>query len=606
MCGILGFVSDRTDLSDVAIKHSIGALAHRGPDAHQVRTIRGTGAACVLGHTRLRIIDLSPLADQPMPNEDGTVWVAYNGEIYNFRELRIELEKAGHRLRSQTDTDVLVHLYEESNGDAAVMLGRLRGMFAFALFDAARGRLLLARDRLGIKPMYWAQPAGGVAFASEVRALAKADFINGEPDYESVASYLTWGTMRGPSTILSGVSELPPGSFLEWIPGSTRIERWWRPQLAREQHATGDFEMLVRDALTDAISRHLVADRPLGAFLSGGVDSSAVVKLAARHSTIRALTVTFPDSSDEAHEAHSLAEEVGVTHDTVPVTGQEIALALPEILAAMDQPSCDGVNTWIVCRATRQAGLVVALSGLGGDELFGGYPSARLVPWVARMTRLLTPIPSGLRAQATRLESARAPGSRLSRVLGSAAGYTGAYQAVRSLLQAPGSAALSPADLDLDMQLGRQVHPQDRVMLLEMSHYLPNQLLRDTDQMSMAHSLEIRVPLLDDLVVRAALAIPAGARTAPGKALLARAAGLGRVNVKRPFALPFEQWMRGPMLEAVRGAVLSDQLPFADAISAGFRKRLWDAFEARRTHWSRPWAVAVLRLWPEANGFSWR
>src|ERR1700682_2047091 len=167
VCGILGFVSDRTDLSDVAIKHSIGALAHRGPDAHQVRTIRGTGAACVLGHTRLRIIDLSPLADQPMPNEDGTVWVAYNGEIYNFRELRIELKKAGHRLRSQTDTDVLVHLYEESNGGAAVMLGRLRGMFAFALFDAARGRLLLARDRLGIKPMYWAQPAGGAGFVSQ-------------------------------------------------------------------------------------------------------------------------------------------------------------------------------------------------------------------------------------------------------------------------------------------------------------------------------------------------------------------------------------------------------------------------------------------------------
>src|ERR1700682_3086209 len=184
VCGILGFVSDRTDLSDVAIKHSIGALAHRGPDAHQVRTIRGTGAACVLGHTRLRIIDLSPLAGQPMPkrrritalpprapqpmpNEDGTVWVAYNGEIYNFRELRIELEKAGHRLRSQTDTDVLVHLYEESDGDAAVMLGRLRGMFAFALFAAARGRLLLARDRLGIKPMYWAQPAGGAGFVSQ-------------------------------------------------------------------------------------------------------------------------------------------------------------------------------------------------------------------------------------------------------------------------------------------------------------------------------------------------------------------------------------------------------------------------------------------------------
>ncbi|HEV2033405.1 MAG TPA: asparagine synthase (glutamine-hydrolyzing) [Candidatus Dormibacteraeota bacterium] len=606
MCGILGFVTDRADFSDQPIHRSIDALAHRGPDAHEVRTIRGSGAACILGHTRLRIIDLSPLADQPMPNEDGTVWVAYNGEIYNFRELRRELENTGHRLRSHTDTDVLVHLYEESNGDAAMMLGRLRGMFAFALFDTARGRLLLARDRLGIKPMYWAQPTGGVAFASEVRALARAGFVSGEADSESIASYLTWGVVRGPSTILSGVSELPPGSFLEWTRGSTRIERWWRPQLPRERHAAGDAEMLVRGALTDAVSRHLVADRPLGAFLSGGVDSSAVVKLAARHGTVRALTVTFPDSPDEGDAARNLAEQVGAAHDTVPVTGQEVASALPDILAAMDQPTSDGVNAWIVCRATRQAGLVVALSGLGGDELFGGYPSARLVPRVARVTSLLAPIPAGLRARAAGLASARAPGSRLSRVLGSTTGYAGAYQAVRSLLQAPGSLALSPADFDLNGQLSRQVHPQDRVMLLEMAHYLPNQLLRDTDQMSMAHSLEIRVPLLDDLVVRSALAIPADVRTAPGKALLARAAGLSRVNAKRPFALPFEQWMRGPMREVVREAILSDQIAFADVISADFRRRLWQAFEARRTHWSRPWAVAVLRLWPEANGFSWR
>ncbi|MHB8589527.1 MAG: asparagine synthase (glutamine-hydrolyzing) [Candidatus Dormibacteraceae bacterium] len=605
MCGILGFVSDREEAPETVIQGALGALAHRGPDSHMVRTLRGTGASCVLGHTRLRIIDLSPLADQPMPNEDGTVWVAYNGEIYNFRELRSELEKAGHQLRSHTDTDVLVHLYEETDGDASRMLSRLRGMFAFALFDCKKGQLLLARDRMGIKPMYWAEAGGGVAFASEVRALARAGFAGGEPDPKAVGAYLTWGVVPGPSTILAGVHELPPGSFLEWQQGSVRTQRWWSPEVKPEGLFAQDAVRLVRGALADSISRHLIADRPLGAFLSGGIDSGAVVTLAARAGAVRALTVTFPDADDEGDAASELATKVGAQHDRVPVTGAEVAAAMPDILAAMDQPTSDGVNTWIVCRATKQAGLVVALSGLGGDELFGGYPSSRLVPRLARIKSLLAPIPVGLRTRAASLAGDRTPGSRLARALASPAGYAGAYQAVRSLLP---SNQTSPNGMDhqLRIALGRSVHAQDRVMLLEMAHYLPNQLLRDTDQMSMSHSLEIRVPLLDDTLVKVALALPAAVRTQPGKALLAQAANLERPNVKRPFALPFEQWMRGPLKETVREGLLSSALPFDDLVPVDFRERLWRAFEAGSTHWSRPWAVAVLRLWPAANGFKWR
>jgi asparagine synthase (glutamine-hydrolysing) len=540
-----------------------------------------------------------------MPNEDRTVWVAYNGEIYNFRELRAELEKAGHQLRSHTDTDVLVHLYEETDGDLAEMLALLRGMFAFALFDARHGRLVLARDRMGIKPMYWAETGGGVAFASEVRALARAGFAGGEPDPTAVASYLAWGVVPGPGTILAGVHELPPGSFLEWHRGSVRVQRWWSPEVKPEGLLAQDAVRLVRGALSDSISRHLIADRPLGAFLSGGIDSGAVVTLAARAGSVRALTVTFPDARDEGNAASELAIRVGAQHDRVPVTGAEVAAAIPEILAAMDQPTSDGVNTWIVCRATKQAGLVVALSGLGGDELFGGYPSSRLVPRLARITNLLKPIPFELKARAARLAENRTPGSRLARALASTGGYAGAYQAVRSLLP---ETRISPNGMahQLKIALGTSAHSQDRVMLLEMAHYLPNQLLRDTDQMSMSHSLEIRVPLLDDSLVRVALALPAAVRTRPHKAVLAEAANIERPNVKRPFALPFEQWMRGPLRETVREGLLSSALPFNDLVPIDFRRRLWGAFEAGRTHWSRPWAVAVLRLWPAANGFSWR
>jgi asparagine synthase (glutamine-hydrolysing) len=540
-----------------------------------------------------------------MPNEDRTVWVAYNGEIYNFRELRAELENAGHQLRSHTDTDVLVHLYEETDGDIRRMLARLRGMFAFALFDAKRGRLLLARDRMGIKPMYWAEAHGGVAFASEVRALAKAHFLSGEPEAKAVAAYLSWGVVPGPRTILAGGHELPPGCFLEWGKGSMRVERWWKPEVQPEPLLAEDSVRLVRGALSDSISRHLIADRPLGAFLSGGIDSGAVVTLAARSGAVRALTVTFPDANDEGEAAHELAIQVGAQHDRVPVTGTDVAAAIPEILRSMDQPTSDGVNTWIVCRATKQAGLVVALSGLGGDELFGGYPSSRLVPRLATLMRLLSPFPAALKARAATAVDERVPGSRLARALASPGGYAGAYQAVRTLLPQP---RLAPNGIGLHLNgaLGNTVHAQDRVMLLEMAHYLPNQLLRDTDQMSMAHSLEIRVPLLDDSMVNVALTLPASVRTRPGKAVLSEAANIKKPNAKRPFALPFDAWMRGPLRDTVREGLLSSELPFNDVVSREFRERLWHSFESGRTHWSRPWAVAVLRLWPAANSFSWR
>jgi asparagine synthase (glutamine-hydrolysing) len=606
MCGILGRVTVRPEASEGEVTRALDAIQHRGPDARAVRSFHGGGARCVFGHTRLRIIDLSPLADQPLSNEDGTVWVAYNGEIYNFRELRSELEAAGHKLRSQTDTDVLVHLYEESGGDPRRMLERLRGMFAFALFDTVRGRLVLARDRLGIKPMYWTEHDGGVAFASEVRALSRAGFAGSEPDPEAIASYLAWGVVRGPGSILSGVHELPPGSFLDWSLSGTKVERWWAPQPCPDPLLARDSERLVRAALADSVSRHLVADRPLGAFLSGGIDSGAVVTLAAREGTVRALTVTFPDARDEGEAAHALAQRVGAQHDRVPVTGAEVAAELPAILSAMDQPTIDGVNTWIVCRATKQAGLVVALSGLGGDELFGGYPSARLVPRLAGLNRFLAPVPAALKEWAARASSERGPGGRLARVLGSQPGYHGAYGAVRGLLAPIELPVLSGAGAGGNSQVAASGHPQDLVMLEEMAHYLPNQLLRDTDQMSMSHSLEIRVPLLDDVLVRVAMVVPAEQRTQAGKALLARAAGIERPNAKRPFALPFGQWMRGPLRETVRQALLSEDLPFAEVVPPAFRHRLWTAFDEGRTHWSRAWAVTVLRLWPEANSFAWR
>jgi asparagine synthase (glutamine-hydrolysing) len=605
MCGLLGVVRTRCDDADErAIVEGLAALDHRGPDARIIRNFANGGRGCTLGHTRLRIIDLSPEGDQPLPNEEASVWVAYNGELYNHPELRAELERHEHRYRSLTDTEDLVHLYERMRGDVPSMLGRLRGMFAFALWDETRGRLILARDRLGIKPLYWTDVSGGVAFASEIRALVRAGFAADHIDEDDLGRYLVWGRVRGARTIFSDVVELPPGSWLEWSGGAPVVRAWARPDVEPDTNVAADAERFLRAALDDSVERHLVADRSVGVFLSGGIDSGAVAALAANRGASRMFTVAFPETGDdEAASAAGLARQLGAQHDRVPVTGAEVASMFPDILRSMDQPTSDGVNTWVVCRAAHDAGLVVALSGVGGDELFGGYPSFRLVPLVERAARAASVLPSNIRIRVARDLARFVPDDRMARVLTASKGSEGAYAAVREL-RAPvllrSAGVCVPSDADAVTSVDG-CHPADRVTMLELRNYLPDQLLRDTDQMSMAHSLEVRVPLLDDNVVRTALALPAAVRAEEGKRLLARAARVPP-TAKRPFALPFERWLRGPLRDPVRDALLSDELPFANELPGGFRRGVWEAFERGRTHWSRPWSIAVLRRWPVENG----
>ncbi len=346
MCGILGTASGDPDLSDDLVAAGLKHLAHRGPEAARQVLLRTGDRACILGHTRLRIIDVREEADQPIQNEDGSVQVVFNGELYNFVELRAELVAVGHRFSSETDTEVLVHLYEEADGDVATMLSRLRGMFAFALWDAARGRLVLARDRLGIKPLYHASlPHGGVAFASEAMALVSSGLVDAGPDTASLVGYLLWGSVQGPRTILGGVQELPPGSYLTWDERGEQVVRWWQPTF---DGTLGERDALdqLRSTLEDAVRRHLIADREIGLFLSGGVDSGAIATLAAKAGAVRSLTVTFPDAGhDEGGLAGATAASLGFQHDAVPVTGADIASALPTIAGAMDQPTGDGVNS---------------------------------------------------------------------------------------------------------------------------------------------------------------------------------------------------------------------------------------------------------------------
>lgn len=616
MCGISGVATSVGPPPIDSVRASLSVLHHRGPEAHAVRLLEGDGVACALGHTRLRIIDVSEEADQPLPNEDGTVWVSFNGELYNFPELRKELTRAGHAFRSATDTEVLVHLYEEVGGDATRLLTRLRGMFAFALFDSKRGRLLLARDRLGIKPLYRARYGpSGIAFASEPMALARSGLAGCGPDSESLIGYLLWGSVQGPRTIFGGVEEVPAGGLVEWDAQGERTSTWWRPRFTPDTDPR-DAESSIRTALEDAVARHLVADREVGVFLSGGVDSGSIASLAARSGSVRALTVGFPETGgDEVAAAAARAETLGLRHETVPVAGSDIRARLPDIARAMVQPTDDGVNTWIVSRAARQAGLVVALSGVGGDELFGGYPSFRLLPRVEGLARLLQLIPVSIRRLTADLVARSYPGGRLSRLITAGPDPASIYTAFRGLFGEPDLKHMGVArwmsfgDADLldrfTPDLESDQMSADTVAYLELTQYLRNQLLRDTDQMSMAHSLEVRVPLLDDSVVAAVLLAPAEVRNESGKRLLQRAAGIHVAGPKETFTLPFDAWMRGPLREPVKEALLSGGLPLNWLVTPRARRELWEAFEHRRVHWSRPWSVAVLRLWADVHGLRW-
>ena len=325
MCGIVGVATTGAPPALSDLHAPLSALRHRGPESQAVQLLESQSVACVLGHTRLRIIDVSEEADQPLSNEDGTVWVSFNGELYNFRELREELRRTGHVFRSGTDTEVLVHLYEDVGGDADHLLTRLRGMFAFAIFDVKRGRLLLARDRLGIKPLYRARyGASGIAFSSEALALARSGLIPCGPDSESLIGYLLWGSVQGPRTVFGGVEEVPAGGLVEWDARGERTRTWWHPRFTPDVDRN-DAPSLIRVALEDAVERHLVADREIGIFLSGGVDSGAVASLAAGGGKIRALTVGFTETStDEVGVATARAASLGLLHETVPVVGADV------------------------------------------------------------------------------------------------------------------------------------------------------------------------------------------------------------------------------------------------------------------------------------------
>ena len=620
------------------------AMRHRGPDEEGFLLGEARAPGLALGMRRLSVIDLSG-GHQPIWNETKDVAVVFNGELYGYRDLRERLILCGHRFATQADTEILVHAWEEWGEDA---LNELRGMFAFALLDlreryATAPILFLARDPLGIKPLYYTQTPQGFAFASEVRALLTAGAAPKKLSRDALTSYLLFGSVTEPVTLVEGIFSLPPGHrMLLHVPERRRMPRarqWWDPALspaARDMRKPRDLASAakkLRPMLEDAAKTHLIADVPVGLFLSSGLDSGAIAALAAKaEAGIQSFTLTFPGTAfDEAAAARVIAEHCRTKHTEVPLDGEAVVTRLDEAIAALDQPTMDAVNTYFVSWAARKVGLKVALSGLGGDELFAGYPTFADTPRIARLIRAAWFVPAFARRWTKLLVAAlaRSGGSPDAGRKAAAAWVSpdalphpyfftrtlfppGTLEQIieprfRSSTIGPDGVTLEPTWLGWLQRAADEARKLERVAgisWLEMRSYMVGMLLRDTDSVSMAQSLEVRVPMLDTPLMEFANALPDAARRRPGvqKALLVEAIRdllpaeiLGQK--KRTFTLPWEEWLRGPLRKKLEVSFANPAAALTPALRPGGVQRVWDDFLAGKTTWSRPWSLYVLNEW---------
>ena len=621
MCGIAGIVYEDPGraVAEGLLRRMCDAIVHRGPDDRGIWTAGGVG----LGHQRLSIIDLSPAGHQPMSNEDGTVWVVFNGEIYNFLELRAELERAGHAFRSRTDSEVLVHLYEERGID---LVDRLDGMFAFAIWDERARRLLLVRDRVGKKPLKYAELEGGLIFASELKAILATDLVEREPDPAQIDEFLSFGYVPSPGTGFSGIRKLPAAHRLVWEGGRTRVERYWSLDYRRkENRSPAEWREAVRSTVRYAVKRRLVSDVPLGAFLSGGIDSSIVVACMAEASErpVETFSIGFHhDTVNELPHAKRVADRYGTSHHEFHVRADDASL-LPRLAEIYEEPYADvsALPSFFLARETRRH-VTVALNGDGGDEGFCGYERyARALHWdKLRPWLVATGIPfvasAVRRAMRGRMstvdrrldgvvELSQAPlGVRYAWLLRQLSWrekqllYTGDMRA-----QLESRASDRFCDWVDDPRAGEAV--LDRVAFADVRGYLPDELMVKIDLASMAHGLEARSPLLDHRLLELAASVPAQIRCPGGtlKGLLKEAFrdALPASLIDRPkqgFAPPIQDWFRGPWLQLARDTLLaSDARVHAYLSKAALEQLIADHLHGPGTRGYQLWNLVMLELW---------
>jgi asparagine synthase (glutamine-hydrolysing) len=545
MCGIAGFVlRDRAaEVPLQAVRQMTDLMCARGPDAERVSGEEGIA----LGHRRLAILDLDPRSHQPMDSPDARYTIIYNGEIYNFRELRRQLEDRGKTFQTTSDTEVILELFAR---EGERMLPRLRGMFALLIWDRQERRGFVARDPYGIKPLYYAQTADGVILASQVRALLSTGLVSREPDPRGQASFWLLGSVAEPNTWYRDVRVLPAGHFA-WIDEGriASAQRFW--DVAESWRSSpairlpdAEVRERVREGLRSSVAAHLVADVPVGVFLSGGVDSGALAGLMveAGASNLQGFTLAFREFAgkheDEAPVAARVARRYGIEHHVRVVTREEFDADLPRILAAMDQPSIDGVNTWYATKAVAERKFKVVVSGVGGDELFQGYGSFRRLPPLVSTWRRVARVPGAMAVAgaAARFQARRSGNQRWKYAPEWARTMPGAWWLRRGLFSPSDLPSLMGEELAAEALKGFDPRtwigemsgllPEDSRLALaqiESTTYLRNQLLRDSDWASMDHSVELRTPLVDAWLLRELSPLLGNFERFPQKSLLADA-----------------------------------------------------------------------------------
>jgi asparagine synthase (glutamine-hydrolysing) len=615
MCGICGVVAGERERSPdlEAVSRMCGRLVHRGPDDdglfHE--------GPVALAARRLSIIDLDG-GHQPIANEDGSAVVVQNGEIYNYRELKRELERRGHRFATDCDTEVLVHLYEE-HGDGFVE--RLRGMFAIALWDKRRQRLLLARDRFGIKPLYYREADGGISFASELKAMLEQSGFSRQIDPKAVSAYLAFNSIPAPLTIFAEARKLPPGHLLTWEGGEVRQRRYARPgPRPGEELRSGSADELaaeLREVLDDSVCAHLVADVPVGVLLSGGVDSGGLAALASAHTEepLRTFSIGFEEAGfDELSRAQLVAQRYGTDHHELVVRPDAVEL-LPKLVEAFDEPFGDSsaLPTYLVSELA--AGHVkVALSGEGGDELFGGYytyVADLLARRVGRLAPLARPLAEALPSRHDRVgfdyKAKRFARAAALPPLERHHAWKEIFspQARTDLAGARGS-SWDPVDLYRARYAETAgAEPLARMQDVDLGIYLVDDLLVKTDRLSMAHSLELRVPFLDPKVAEFAFSLPTRlkVRGFAKKRLLRQALGplLPKEIIhgrKQGFSIPLAGWLRGPLEPFAREVLAPGALERQGLLESTAVTPLLDRHIAGQEDLSRQiWGLMALTLW---------
>jgi asparagine synthase (glutamine-hydrolysing) len=615
MCGIAGYYGPANRFSNEKLGQMLRAIRHRGPDDEGMFCASApNGRGVWLGSRRLAIQDLSPAGHQPMADPARGDAIAFNGEIYNFLDLRAELERQDQPFRSRCDTEVALRSWA-AWGPAAV--DRWRGMFAAARWDGGRQELWLVRDPWGIKPLYYRQEGEGLAFCSEVRGLLAAELAPRRLSRRGLLDYLRFGALQDPVTMIDGVYALLPGQTLRCAAGHIEIRPYAEARGGQAMHAA-ELEPMLREI----VRQQLLSDVPAVVFLSGGVDSSVVALLAREEAGagVHTMSVVFEEGPySERQFARAVAKHIGTEHQEVLLRGEEVREKAVEAISRMDQPTIDGVNTYVVSEAARRAGFTVALSGLGGDEFFGGYASFRRAPLLEQIRHWALRSP-GLARLAGRLMENHGPESarQLGQYLEHGDHWEHPYFLQRTLFFAAQAEALSSAgepsaEADRAAETRRQalleeaggLDRHNQVSFLEARTYMANMLLRDSDQMSMAHSLELRVPLVDDMLAGRLLATPGVAKGfgRRSKQWLQESFGArlpAEVFTRRKmgFTLPFAVWLKGPLQAEIEQVLRENPGKVWHPEAAG---AVWEDFWAGRVNWSRPWALYVLSRWAAAN-----